>query len=161
MYPLFHCHKTKGYWPIYTHTYSLKKQVDWQSNYMLSSLVLFFNSTIDMQHIKLKLVYFKSKQHKKPGGMRLSQWLTILTEYVGSHDGFLRCNKSDEVLESFLTPPNQEKKHRVNRCKLLMPGTLKVYRNWTYSNSLTTKLGEGNEHVILSSCIYPKHQTYN
>ena len=93
---------------------------------MLSSLVLFFNSTIDMQHIKLKPVYFKSKQHKKPGGMRLSQWLTILTEYVGSHDGFLRCNKSDEVLESFLTPPNQEKKHRVNRCKLLMPGTLKV-----------------------------------
>lgn len=94
----------------HTHAHSLKKQVDWQSNYMLSSLVLFFNSTIDMQHIKLKLVYFKSEQHKKPGGMRLSQWLTNLTEYVGSHDGFLRCNKSDEVLESFLTPPNQEKK---------------------------------------------------
>lgn len=32
--------------------------------------------------------------------------MTILTENVGSHDGFLKYNKSDEVLESFLnTPP--------------------------------------------------------
>lgn len=34
--------------------------------------------------------------------------LGYLTEYVGSHDGFLKYNRSAEMLESFLIIQNQQ-----------------------------------------------------
>jgi hypothetical protein len=79
--------------------------------------------------------------------VKLGQRLTILTEYVGSHDGFLKANKSDESLESFLSQ-SKGNKFRVTKCKLLMLWKIKITIQFQiYSTLLTTKLGEGNEHV--------------
>lgn len=64
--------------------------------------------------------------------MKLGQWLTILTEYVGSHDGFLKANKSDESLESFLSQ-SKGNKFRVTKCKLLMLWTLKSQFNFNFT----------------------------
>jgi hypothetical protein len=93
--------------------------------------------------------------------MKLGQWLLIHTEDVGSHDGFLKANKSDETLELFLTQ-SEGNTFRVTKCKLLLLWTLKSQFDFKLIQfdhlqpSWGRKMNMCNLKIVR---VYPKHPT--